>query len=114
MMEAGVTPAEGSVKTHRGFHTKSVIYPSQLRASRAEAALDRRLAFLIQHDQIAFDLLLAVLLDLVGDLARARHNVARPYARSEADLEAAHIADSNVVRHRLRQQPGSEHALREH
>src|SRR5208283_3473113 len=89
-------------------------FPVPLSASRPETPANRRLALLIQHDQIAFDLLLAVLLDLVGDLAGAGDDVARPYAGGEADLEAAHVADSDVVGHRLREQPRREHPLREH
>src|SRR6266481_4949315 len=81
------------------------------RARSAEAAADCGLAFLIQHYQVAFDLLLAVLLDLVGDFAGAGDDVARPYAGGEADLEAADVADSDVGGDGFREQPRRKHVL---
>src|ERR1019366_5431025 len=85
----------------------------RLCAGGAEAAANRGFPLLIEHDQVALDLLLAVLLDLVGDFARARDDVTGPYARGEAHLEAAHVADPDVIGDGLREQARGVHPLRE-
>src|SRR6187402_1686642 len=55
-----------------------------------EAAADQGLTLLIHRHEIALDELLAVLLELPRDRPSADHVVARPRARGEAHLVAAH------------------------